>query len=528
MRKSKMVGSYNIISFKQLVVTQLLEDEDIRDALIASILSQFPVAVGFLSQLFDQEYFARTWCIQEVVSSACCIGKCSELEMNFFDLISTIPYVIPYRGRMLPQNILGFWKVISDKRHPSTAFKLRRVEGSMGSLLVLLEGTRNFKATDPRDKIFALLGISDEGLEPILGYMHETGLALSSHFRRLRRAATGIAKRADALAPGINLWRPPALKPDYNKELVALYRDMARFLIRKNPSFLDVLSHVQHVDDPAESFFPSWVPRWFQPRSVSVLGASKMFSAGCCNGHFALVHDNPFRREPLKPDSLQPDGFKVDKVQKVSEIMSFGLHDTIPAEAVWNQIFDVPLFPRSNRMYRNGDLLDVAFCMTLMASPFGVFVTEDFAMLCNMLSKDLSKFLSTFEKRAKAVIAPYLLSNPDSHRSYSAKLQSSPPTDGNASRFIEASKMFSCNRRFYLTQSGYIGIGPMMMRPGDEVCVLFGGRAPYILRPMVQGYHVFVGETYLCDNDIMWGKAAEAVRFGKSQSRIPAVTFDLR
>jgi hypothetical protein len=497
--------------------------------LIASISNQFPVAIGFLSQLFEQEYFGRTWCIQEVVASACCIGKCSELEIDFFDLISTIPYVLAYHGWMFrPAKPLIFWKIMSDVKHPSIAFKLGKVEGSMGSLLTLLEGTRDFKATDPRDKIFAILGISDEGLEPILGYMHETGLELSRYFRRLRRVATGIANRVDALAPEINLWRHPALKPDYNKELVALYRDMTRFLIRKNPSLLDVLSHVQHVDDPAESFFPSWVPRWFQPRSVSVLGGNRMFSAGCCNGHFALVHDNPLR-EPLKPDSLQLDGFKVDKVQKVSEIMGFGLHDTIPAEAIWNQIFDVPLFPRSNRMYRNGDLLDVAFCMTLMASPIGVAITEDFDIFCNMLSKDLSKFLSKFEQRAKAVIAPYLLSNSDSNQSsHSATLQSSQPTDGNASRFIKASKIFSCNRRFYLTQSGYMGIGPMMMRPGDEVCVLFGGRAPYILRPMVQGYHVFVGETYLCDQNIMWGKAAEAVRFGKSQSRIPAMTFDLR
>ena len=38
--------------------------------------------------------------------------------------------------------------------------------------------------------------------------------------------------------------------------------------------------------------------------------------------------------------------------------------------------------------------------------------------------------------------------------------------------------------------------GPKMMRPGDEVCVLFGGTPLYILSPMGD-YDVFVGDTYL-------------------------------
>jgi hypothetical protein len=312
---------------------------------------------------------------------------------------------------------------------------------------------------------------------------------------------------------------------------------MARFLIRKNPGLLDVLSHVQYTDDPAENLFPSWIPRWFQPRSVGILGGYMMFSAGCYGRHFAQVKDNHLQGKPLKPDSLQLDGFKVDKVQKVSEVISFDSHGMIPVEAIWNQMFDIPLFPRSNRRYRNGDLLDVALCMTLTASPLRICLIEARDNLRNMPTKDPSEDSSTFlsrvpskyEQQAKADIALYLLSNPSSDQpSHSTVLQSPPPGDGDISRFIEASKNCSCNRRFYLTQSGYIGIGPMIMRPGDEVCVLFGGRPPYVLRPTVHGYHVFTGETYLYDREIMWGKATEAARSGKGRSQIAVVTFDLR
>lgn len=525
----------------QHVVTELLEDVVMRDALITS---QFPAAIGFLCQLFNREYFIRTWCLQEVVASTCCIAKCSELEMDFFELVSTITYVLPYESRLLPDTTLGFWQFMSTKRLQfGPKLPWANVEGSLAPLVNLLALTREFKATDPRDKIFALLGISDEGLEPILGSMHPTLLGKSSYLRRVRRVATGIANYANALAPEIDLWRHPVLKPDYSKELVGLYRDITRFLIRKNPGVLDVLGHVQHTHDPAESFFPSWVPRWFQPRSSTLLGGTEMFFAGLGGGQFALVHDNPLLRNPLKPDSLQLDGFKVDIVQKVSEVMSFSSQDTIPVKAIWNQMFDVPLFPRSNKMYQNGDFLDVAFCMTLVASPFGLAVIESMDNPRNMPTKDpsedtltyLSRVLSKFERQAKADIDLYLLStsnclsNSSSGQSApSTTLQPPPTTDGNASRFIKASKICSYNRRFFLTQSGYMGIGPMMMRPGDEVCVLFGGRPPYILRPMVQGYHVFVGEAYLHNREIMWGNTTAIVRLGKGQSQLAVVTFELR
>lgn len=74
-------------------------------------------------------------------------------------------------------------------------------------------------------------------------------------------------------------------------------------------------------------------------------------------------------------------------------------------------------------------------------------------------------------------------------------------------------------------RSGYLGIGPAVMRPGDEVCVLFGGRVPFILRP-IGDHHLLLGDSYLLDDHIMWGKATEAVRRGPSGDSL--VKFILR
>src|SRR5271154_2190378 len=66
-------------------------------------------------------------------------------------------------------------------------------------------------------------------------------------------------------------------------------------------------------------------------------------------------------------------------------------------------------------------------------------------------------------------------------------------------------------RRPYLTRQGYVGLGPIDIQAGDVICILFGGKVPYVLRPFYGegGYqrYAFVGEAY-CDG-IMDGEFME-------------------
>jgi hypothetical protein len=39
-----------------------------------------------------------------------------------------------------------------------------------------------------------------------------------------------------------------------------------------------------------------------------------------------------------------------------------------------------------------------------------------------------------------------------------------------------------CNRRFFISEKGYIGLAPATAAPGDKIAILFGGNVPYILR----------------------------------------------
>ena len=64
-----------------------------------------------------------------------------------------------------------------------------------------------------------------------------------------------------------------------------------------------------------------------------------------------------------------------------------------------------------------------------------------------------------------------------------------------------------------------------MMQEEDEVCILVGGRVPFLLRRK-QDHHLFIGESYLHDHNHTWGMVTEAVM--RRRSPIPVTTFDFR
>ena len=52
-------------------------------------------------------------------------------------------------------------------------------------------------------------------------------------------------------------------------------------------------------------------------------------------------------------------------------------------------------------------------------------------------------------------------------------------------------------RSFFTTVDGSIGLAPIATKPGDEVCILLGCKAPLVIRPCGDGSHKVVGECYI-------------------------------
>ena len=64
---------------------------------------------------------------------------------------------------------------------------------------------------------------------------------------------------------------------------------------------------------------------------------------------------------------------------------------------------------------------------------------------------------------------------------------------------------------FARTEKGYYVLGPKVTQPGDIVCVLFGGKLPFCLRPLGDRY-LLVGECYV--HGLMNGEAMEMMERG--------------
>ncbi|KAF4637478.1 hypothetical protein G7Y89_g576 [Cudoniella acicularis] len=200
-----------------------------------SVGSSLWVAVA---NLFENPWFWRVWCIQEVAlaSSALVIwGEC-EIAWRWLGLaaarIQANYYQILHRYKM--SGVFNAYLVyrISQGEHD-----LHPISLSFSHLVAL---TRHFRATDPRDKIFGLLGLSATDSDPENGHLF--------------------------------------IDPDYSLPAQIVYRNYAHKVLQSDRS-LTLLSGVQHGQRLMNSV--TWVPQLEQEytRSLAPFEIDPNFSA---------------------------------------------------------------------------------------------------------------------------------------------------------------------------------------------------------------------------------------------------------
>jgi hypothetical protein len=64
--------------------------------------------------------------------------------------------------------------------------------------------------------------------------------------------------------------------------------------------------------------------------------------------------------------------------------------------------------------------------------------------------------------------------------------------------FAAQFKHYGTNRRFFVTKTGYWGLGPATMQEGDVCAVLLGADVPFLLRPVAEERSFqLVGQLYV-------------------------------
>ena len=319
-------------------------------------------------------------------------------------------------------------------------------EGPGNTLLELLCKTfvsRNARATKPVDRVFSLVGIATD---------------------------------ADRL--GIHI--------DYKKTAVQVLTGFAKAIIEKGN--LAVLAYVQFPRDVAS--LPSWAPDWhsnlrpsFYPYPTS-----------------SLEHDHYFNPSGGRPPVITPGlpdavlglgGFVVDTVEDIGSILTDdGSHaDPLRYQSYLTQIRflcrlsavkNQPIY--ASRQRRDEAEWRVPIADIWEANEPGPGARQRATDRAMRAFAELRGILAWFESGGLGPAVAPEDREPSMYRLSIAKMHGMRP---------------------FITNQGYVGVGPPAMLPGDVAVILFGARVCSILRPrgmwayMAKQY-LYIGEAY-CD-----------------------------
>ena len=231
-----------------------------RQGLVARHALPFILSRGWiaLSRIFSRPYFRRSWIIQEVALARRAAVHCG-------------PYVIDWDVLATASNYQMAQAPNAENAHDAhdavaAITELKRHDHGQGNDLVdALFMSYYFNCTDPRDKVFAMLGLA----------------------------------------------QTPGLKPDYKLSVGDVYLRTTQFLVLAHGN-LDILCCVSHPKIIAT--LPSWVPDWQAQVAVKrKLGRSR-----------AKEPDKPRHQVSYSENNrtLTVDGWCVDTVATVADVFA--------------------------------------------------------------------------------------------------------------------------------------------------------------------------------------------------------------
>ena len=319
------------------------------------------------------------------------------------------------------------------------------------TLLKQLWHFKGRKCGDPRDKVFAILGICKD------------------------------LKSGDVTV-------------DYSASVVRIYSEVSKFIVTRDRS-LKLLSACQSYGSVITDL-PSWAPDWsvdarYRPtRPISSWmadGQSDIFDA---SGSF------PARVEvsaDLRTMSVQ--GLRVGKVSALGTHLGNDgdTEETLDTQKRMFSLFRTwwPLARTHTPDFTpSGERRFDAFWRTVITD------MNNFSQKATQ-SEEGAKFRSWMAVPSTAFEPEDLVAGSRVQENLSF-----------VASFLQATR----NRRFFINGEGQMGLGPRLTRPGDLVCVLLGSQVPFVLRAVGDCF-VLVGECYF--HGVMEGEAVRGLDEGK-------------
>jgi len=429
-----------------------------------------------IGQLIEKPWFGRAWIIQEIVVSREAYLHCGSTILRWMDfytgfLVGMNSGLFLMRPDAFP-NSLAYQQVIQ-LIMIYYCFNNRQVPAF--DLPALLENHRLVGATDPKDKIYALLGLS----EMVEDQKHD-------------------------------------VVPDYDSPAADVYIAVAKVILERN-STLDLLSVSKVSLTPNVGPLPSWVPDWSTWNFANSLCFRNIHGKHHFTFDAARTSQVP-KHLSIRDNTLELNGQVFDRISKAGRVMDPFLANRGPdllqfkistfafhGLAVLNDWAEIAGF-RGRRTYPTGEDIADVYARTLYLNDFSngytMEGTRDFwntffyraseTAMTVMEGTVIQKFLIWTESKG------FLLGRMSLSTNSNNKKRSGGSIKDLLSRIIQ--------RKLILTNKGYIGIVPRLAEEGDFIVSVKGGRVPLILRPKDDQWEL-LGDCYV--HGIMHGEAFE-------------------
>jgi len=433
----------------------------------------------YLEEILWNPWFFRAWIIQEIVFAktlTIMIGSFSvpwqtfELATEFIGNITQRQNQKIYIGTGLDIDTSPFTNL-----NELRASLLQSRGASLENLLVLTNASR---ASLPVDKVYALQGLVPE---------------------------------AD----------PVTIMPDYSSTVEQVFMMVAQSLLHDS---LDVLSQVGGPWLRQHTSLPTWVPDWstpFRAKPFLYCGVPRTSFRACGN----TTHNISFSSNGHK---LGTKGILIDKIKIVgspflankkgnkTSFLNYAtkpLDHLSPRHTLLHKLFFLGHFRKwetlvqSLRSYPTNEGVNSAFARTLIAD--ADISTENHSLSSTVNVEEVYNHFRYLQLKFIAEI-------------YNIKMKWPKWDDAvvrATGRYITALEEAAWGRALFITERGYIGLGPLSTFKGDDVAVLYGAKTPYILLSQGResdGFHL-LGETYI--HGLMEGEAF--------QENLPAKVIEL-
>lgn len=399
--------------------------------------------------LFSRSWFSRLWVLQEINSGPEVLVICATFTIP----LHVLKWIAEYIESSEVYDLYEFWESELWSALTMMGEYTRHKTNDAGRMDVL-HSLRRFQTTDPRDKIYAVLGMEAFQVE-----------------------------------------EKPWIRADYAKSTVEVYRELAVKLILDEPKNLGPLSYVQSGLGFPSDDFPSWVPRWDHSNNVHTIFLCMRAHSPTTNASIGLSVS--IKITEANENILEVSGFHFDIVathtQINNELWFRSEKHTIenhPVLDFWRRQQSDPT------LYPTGDPTIFAYAMALTAGKHDLYIT-------------MENYRESFE----AYIVRLQEMDRQEPTDSGSPLRKEANT-GNWRKWERAARDTCWNRTFFTTDKGYIGMGPKAVLDGDLVCVLSGGRVPFILRQNGDMFQL-VGECYVYG--IMSGQAVQLMKGSRKE-----------